>query len=156
MISWFKNRRRKRLLAEPFPAAWQAPLTRNVPYCAFLPASQQAQLRDDLRIFIAEKQWVGCGGLDVTDEMRVTIAAQACLLVLGIQPTYHYDRIKSILIYPSAYRHPPALQRHSLIVDASPVILGEAWPRSPIILSWKDVLAGSADPHDGSNVVFHE
>jgi len=156
MLSWLKNRRRKQLLAESFPAAWMEHLKRNVPYYAFVAADQQAQLRDDLRIFIAERQWVGCNGLEVTDEMRVTIAAQACLLVLGIQPTYHYDRIKSILIYPSAYRHPPALQRHSPIVDTSPVILGEAWPRSPIILSWKDVLAGSADPHDGSNVVFHE
>jgi Mlc titration factor MtfA (ptsG expression regulator)/Flp pilus assembly protein TadD len=144
-------------LAERFPRDWLDILSRSVPYYAWLPAAKQAQLRDDLRIFIAERQWVGCAGLEITDEMRVTIAAQACLLVLCIQPTYHYDRIKSILVYPGPYRHPPSRRGYSGgIVFEGGVILGEAWHRSPIVLSWQSVIDGMSDPHDGNNVVFHE
>ena len=158
MFNWFKNRRRQRLLAERFPSDWLEILSRNVPYYAWLSSAKQQQLRDDLRLFIAERQWVGCAGLEVTDEMRVTIAAQACLLPLGIQPTYHYERIKSVLVYPGPYRHPPRKWNHSAggIVSEGQVILGEAWHRSPIVLSWQSVLDGIADPHDGDNVVFHE
>ena len=156
MFSWLKNRRRRQLLAEPFPKEWLTILKRNVPYYAFVSPDQRDRLRDDLRIFIAEKQWVGCNGLEVTDEMRVTIAAQACLLLLGIEANYHYDRIKSLLIYPRAYRQPAEMQRGTLVVNSDRMLLGEAWHRSPIVLSWSDVLAGSADPHDGHNVVFHE
>ena len=157
MFNWFRDRRRRRLLAERFPRDWLDILARNVPYYAWLPPAKQNQLRDDLRIFIAERQWVGCAGLEVTDEMRVTIAAQACLLVLNISPTYHYDRIKSILIYPGPYRHPgPRWTLTGTAIFEGQAILGEAWHRSPIVLAWQSVLQGVADPHDGDNVVFHE
>jgi MtfA peptidase len=156
MFHWLKNRRRQKLLAEPFPAEWDEYLRRSVPYAAYLAAEQLARLKDNLRIFVAEKEWVGCGGLEVIDEMRVTIAALACLLVLEIYPTYHYDRIKSVLVYPGVFRRPePRLSRRGEILE-SPALLGEAWHRSPIVLSWKAVLAGVKDPHDGHNVVFHE
>ncbi len=155
MFSWFRNLRRRELLAKPFPKRWAKHLQTNVPYFAWLTAEQQAQLQDDLRIFIAEKQWVGCGGLKVTDEMRVAIAAQACLIVLCIKPTYHYERVKSVLIYPGPYQH-PRLRWNSSEVFSAAILAGEAWPRSPIVLSWRDVLAGAANPHDGRNVVFHE
>ena len=155
LFSWFRNLRRRELLAKPFPKRWAKHLQTNVPYFVWLTAEQQAQLQDDLRIFIAEKQWVGCGGLKVTDEMRVTIAAQACLIVLGIKPTYHYERVKSVLIYPGPYQH-PRLRWNSSEVFSAAILAGEAWPRSPIVLSWRDVLAGGANPHDGRNVVFHE
>jgi hypothetical protein len=157
MFNWFKNRRRQRLLAERFPGDWLDILSRNVPFYAWLPATKQDQLRDDLRIFIAERQWVGCSGLEITDEMRVTIAAQACLLVLCIRPTYHYDRIKSLLVYPGPYRHPQRRWNSAgpTLFDGQ-VLLGEAWHRSPIVLAWQSVQEGVSDPHDGDNVVFHE
>src|SRR5689334_12407879 len=100
MVSWFKRRRRIRLLAEPFPQAWIGYLQTNMVQYGLLTASEQARLRDRVRIFIAEKTWVGCGGLAVDDEMKVTVAAQACLLVLGIEYEYHYDKIQSVLLYP--------------------------------------------------------
>src|SRR5579871_608830 len=99
MFGWFKAQRRRRLLAEPFSPAWQRILNR-VPYYGYLSTDQKAELRDDLRIFVAEKQWFGVSGMEITDEMKVAIAAQACLLLLGIKPRYHYDRIKSLVIYP--------------------------------------------------------
>ncbi len=156
MFSFFKRRRRQRLLAEPFPAEWLEVLERNVPYTAYHTAEAVARLKDNLRIFVAEKQWVSCGGLAVTDEMRVTIAALACLLVLEIHPTYHYDRIKSVLLYPGTYRWPRRRNVHGIEVVGNAALLGEAWPRSPIVLSWQAVLDGVRDPHDGQNVVFHE
>jgi MtfA peptidase len=156
MFSFLKKRRRSRLLAEAFPAAWDEIFSRNVPYAAYLAADAAARLRDNLRIFAAEKLWVGCGGLDVTDEMRLTIAALACLLVLEIRPTYHYDRIKSVLLYPGSYRWPRSQRMGGVEVFGSPAVAGEAWPRSPIVLSWQAVLDGVRDPHDGHNVVFHE
>src|SRR5262249_34059076 len=79
----------------------------------------------------------------------------ACLLVLEIPPTYHYERIQSVLIYRGAYRWRQSRLQPSGTFH-QPVLLGEAWPRSPIVLSWKAVLEGVADPHDGNNVVFHE
>lgn len=141
-------------MAERFPREWLDILARNVPYYAYLPAAKQNQLRDDLRIFISERQWVGCAGLRITDEIRVTIAAQACLIVLAIPPTYHYDRIKSLLVYPGPYQHPTP--RWANAAEGGKILLGEAWHRSPIVLSWQSVLEGVADPHDGDNVVFHE
>jgi hypothetical protein len=156
MFPWFKKSRRRRLLAEAISLEWLGLLKQRVPYYGYLSTEQKTQLCDDLRIFIAEKQWVGCGGQQITDEIRVLIAAQACLLTLNIQPTYHYDRVKSILVYPTAYRHPGKFENHGGIVSEGTVLSGEAWPRSPIVLSWRDVLEGIANPHDGYNVVFHE
>src|SRR5580704_16706494 len=100
MFNWFRDRRRRRLLAERFPREWLDILARNVPYYAWLPSAKQEQLRDDLRIFVAEREWFGCADLEITDEMRVTIAAQACLLVLNLQPKDHYEPIKSVLVHP--------------------------------------------------------
>jgi hypothetical protein len=156
MFTFFKSRRRRRLLAEPLPAEWLAALDRNVPYTPYLTAEAVGRLKDNLRIFAAEKQWVGCGGLVVTDEMRATIAALACLLVLEMIPTYYYERIKSVLLYPGTYRWPRRRNVHGIEVVGDSALLGEAWPRSPIILSWQAVLDGVRDPHDGQNVVFHE
>ena len=156
MLNVLKNHRRRLLLAEPFPEAWRPHLQRHVPYFAWLSVDRQTRLRDNLRIVIAEKEWVGCGGLSVTDEMRVTIAAQACLLVLEFQPPYHYDRVKSVLIYPRPYRHRPDRWGRDGSGLSGQILLGEAWHRSPIVLAWESVVEGAANPHDGHNVVFHE
>ncbi|MGD9854426.1 MAG: zinc-dependent peptidase, partial [Planctomycetaceae bacterium] len=102
LLSWWKRRRRRRLLSEPFPEAWRDVLQRNVVHYARLSADRQRRLEERIQVFVAEKHWEGCSGLDVTDEMRVTIAAQACLLVLGFDDEY-YANVLSILIYPTAF-----------------------------------------------------
>lgn len=147
-----KQRRRQQLLAEPFPEKWLAYLRRNVRQYALLPPAQQAALRDRLRIFIAEKEWVGCGGLTVDDEMRVTIAAQACMLLLGIEHEYYYDRIRTVLVYPDAYLH-PAGRRGGGWENEEREIAGEYWHRGPVIVSWKNARDGM---EDRGNLVFHE
>ena len=104
-MSWLRNRRRQKILAAPFPADWEKFLKKNVPHFQFLSAAEQARLRDGLRVFIAEKNWEGCAGLEVTDEMKVTIAAQASLMTLGL-PGEPFRNVLSVLIYPSGYAAP--------------------------------------------------
>src|SRR5438105_4876257 len=102
LLSWLRKRRRQRILSQRFAPKWLDYLHQNVAHYRFLSEVEKAKLRDDIRIFIAEKNWEGCGGLAMTDEVRVTIAAMACLLVLGMRHNY-FDRVKSILVYPSTY-----------------------------------------------------
>lgn len=140
----------------PFAPEWSECLERNFTYDAHLCESERAKLRDFVKIFVAEKNWVGCGGLEITDEVRVTIAATAGLLVLGIEPPYYFEGVKSVLVYPSAYRHPPQGQGTGQVVYEDMPVQGEAWHRGPIVLSWEDVLGGARNPSDGHNVVLHE
>src|SRR5260370_40033657 len=97
-----KHRRRRRRQARPFPKEWVAMIERNVPFFRRLSASDQAELLRHIQVFLAEKRFEGCDGLELTDEVRVTIAAQACLLLLHRQTDY-FPRLLTILVYPSAY-----------------------------------------------------
>jgi Mlc titration factor MtfA (ptsG expression regulator) len=151
----FKRRRRRRILAQPFPTGWLSHLQRNVHHYASLDEAERAKLRDDLRIFIAEKRWEGCGGLIVTDEIQVTIAALACLLVLKL-PVDRCRRVKDILIYPAAYFMPHPQSAGGGIMREGIAASGTAWYRGPVILSWADALAGARNASDGRNVVLHE
>jgi Mlc titration factor MtfA (ptsG expression regulator) len=156
IFSWLRARRRRRLVRQPFPAAWLGYLRRNVAHYDYLSEGEQAVLRDDLRIFAAEKNWEGCGGLTVTDEIKVTIAAQACLLLLGLRHNY-FERVRSILVYPRAYQGPPdELGHDGLIHERGSARLGESHYRGPVVLSWADVLEEGRDPGQGQNVVYHE
>lgn len=153
-FSWFKNRRRKKLLAEPFPQEWLESLESNVPVYAYLSDPDQSKLRDDLRILVAEKDWVGCGGLEMTDEIKVTIAAQASLLLLGLKDDY-FPNVLSVLVYPDSYRSQGGYGEDGLMHTGTEN-LGEAWYRGPVILSWEEVRIGGSDYKDGRNVVLHE
>lgn len=153
---WFRDRQRKQLREAPFPEVWLHYLQANVPHYGFLSESEQEALRADLRVFVAEKHWEGCGGLTLTDEMKVTIAAQACLLTLDL-PQDYYPNVRSILIYPSTYRaRVREMGPDGTVTEGISGRLGEAWRDGPVVLSWDDVRAGSANPRDGRNVVFHE
>jgi Mlc titration factor MtfA (ptsG expression regulator) len=144
------------MLAQPFPSAWLTYLGRNVPHYHYLSDAEQAKLRDNIRIFIAEKHWEGCGGLQMTDEIKVTIAAQACLLVVGMEHNY-FDRVQSILVYPYGYQaRIPEMTAPGVIVEESSARLGEAHYRGPVVLSWADVVRDARHPRAGKNLVFHE
>jgi len=153
-FSWLKRRRRRRLVAGPFPADWLEYLKRNVGHYRYLTDGERAALRDRLRVFVAEKHWEGCGGLELTDEIKVTIAAQACLLVLGFDEEY-YDHVLSILVYPGDYLVPTEHRdAMGIVTEGHSHRSGEAWHRGPVILSWED--ARDCDAHDGQNLVLHE
>lgn len=160
MLEWWHEQKRAKILETPFPDAWEAALVRNVAHYARLEDAQRARLRELLQVFIAEKHWEGCGGLTLTDEMRVTIAAQACLLVLEL-PHRMYREVESIFVYPSIVRRPAEAQsvflRSRDLVARGPVALaGEAHLRGPVILAWDRVLRDAQHPSDGENLVYHE
>src|SRR6266550_4001008 len=102
MFRFLKQQRRQRLRAQPFPPAWRSTITRNLPIFRRLPPEDQTELLGHVQVFLAEKHFEGCGGLEITDEIRVTIAAQACLLLLHRASDY-YPQLTSILVYPSGY-----------------------------------------------------
>lgn len=154
--SAWRRARRERVLAQPFPAAWRHILRRRVPYVHRLPPDLQLQLKKLIQLFIAEKAFVGCRGLEITDEVRVTIAAQASLLLLNRGGAGYAD-LHRVLVYPSAFivdRVQP--QGGGVLQDQRQVLAGESWSQGQVILSWDDVLECAATPDDGRNVVIHE
>lgn len=156
MFTWLKRRRRAAIRLRPLPAEWRAIIEKNVPYVAGLPAEDREELFGDIQIFLAEKRFEGCNGLEITDEVRVTIAAQACVLLLHRQTDY-YPNLSSILVYPSTYLAPGRRRGPDGVVDDGPQArLGESWSRDLVVLAWDSVLSGAADIHDGHNVVLHE
>jgi Mlc titration factor MtfA (ptsG expression regulator) len=152
----FKKRRRNRLTSQPFPDQWLEIIERNVPYYRLLPEEDKKELKRHIQIFIGEKRFEGCGGLKMTDEIKVTIAAQACVLLLHRRTDY-YPGLHHILVYPRSYIAPrvPKLVG-GIIVEGPDVRLGESWRHGSVVLSWDNVRRSSADIHDGHNVVFHE
>ena len=83
LFSWLSRRRRAHILETAFPPEWEAIVRRNIGHWALLDDEERARLRDLVQVFVEEKHWEGCGGLRMTDEVRVTVAAEACLLLLG-------------------------------------------------------------------------
>ncbi|MGY5796205.1 M90 family metallopeptidase [Rheinheimera faecalis] len=152
----WRQYRRKKIQQQPFPAAWRQILKHRMPYFRALPADLQLQLKKLIQVFVAEKQFVGCADLVVTDEMKVTIAAQACLLLLN-KPAHYYPKLKQILIYPAAFVVPTAQSDTAGVVsEMAQVRLGESWQTGQIILSWVDTLKSAAICNDGHNLVIHE
>lgn len=151
----FGNRRRRRVQATPFPAAWRQ-ILRRLPYVRAMPADLQLQLKKHIQVFLDEKAFIGCDGLEVTDEMRVSIAAQACLLILNRRTDY-FANLRQILVYPGAFIVPHTqVAPGGVLQERRRVLSGESWQQGQVILSWQDTLEGAADAHDGRNVVIHE
>lgn len=148
--------RRRRLLAKPWPTQWEDILQKNVPFYKKLPADLQEQLHGLVQVFLAEKNFEGCGGLELTEEIKVTVAAQACVLLLN-RPTNFFPKLQSILVYPTAYVA-KGVQQHGwgVFVEKEQVRLGESWHQGIVVLAWDNILHGARDVHDGHNVVFHE
>ncbi|RVT45453.1 zinc-dependent peptidase [Rheinheimera sediminis] len=154
--SVWRQHRRNRIQQQPFPASWRQILKRRMPYFRALPADLQLQLKKLIQVFVVEKQFVGCAGLVVTDEMKVTIAAQACLLLLN-KPLHYYPKLQQILIYPGAFVV-PAKQADAagVVSESTQVHLGQSWQSGQIVLSWVDTLQSAAICNDGHNLVIHE
>ncbi len=153
---WFKKWRRKRLGNRKFPGAWLRIIEKNVPLYDKLPSEDKAELRRHILIFTGEKRFEGCRGLEITDEIKVTIAAQACILLLH-RETDFYPGLSTILVYPRAFVARRAEHLPGGVVSEEPQALrGESWYRGPVILSWDDIKHDIADINDGHNVVFHE
>jgi Mlc titration factor MtfA (ptsG expression regulator) len=116
----------------------------------------QKQLHGHISILLAEKQFISCGGLQITDEIKLTIAAQACLLLLNQKGNY-YPNLKTILVYPSAYLVKTATPISDYLVEEKQEVrLGESWYKDRIVLSWEQIKRDTMNWQDGHNVILHE
>jgi MtfA peptidase len=151
-----RKRRLMQLAAMPFPDEWEKILGKNVGLYKNLPDILKEQLRNDIKIFVNEKHFEGLGGLEMTDEIRVTIAAEASMLLLN-RKNRDYPGLSSILVYPSAY---VAKQNTAVgggaYIEGRSVRLGESWQHGSVVLAWDYVRQGSVNSQDGHNVVLHE
>jgi Mlc titration factor MtfA (ptsG expression regulator) len=156
MLGFFKRRRRERLRSQPFPPAWREVIAENVPIALRLPVEDRPELEGLVQIFLAEKHFEGCGGLVLSEQIRVTIAAQACVLLLH-RETDIFPRLITILVYPSSYVvNTTQAIGAGVVLEGEQVRLGEAWKGGVVVLSWKEIqgLARGIDP--GQNLVLHE
>ena len=150
-----RRAKRKRLLAAPFPAEWEQIVQKNVPLYDRLPEQLREQLGGLVNVFLAEKDFEGCGGLEITDEIRVTIAAQACMLLLNRKAAY-FRKLRTILVYPHTYAARTVYSDGNVTIDGQSVRLGESWQNGPVVLAWESVTGGTSNIADARNVVLHE
>jgi len=150
------NHKHDKIKAQPFPKEWRYILKRNIPYFYSMPADLQLQLKQHVLVFLSEKDFQGFEGVEITDEIRVTIAAQACLLLLNRKSNY-YPKLKSIYVYPEAFVTKHESRDAAGILQSKPKVLsGESWELGKVVLSWKHSKQGAVVFNDGHNVVIHE
>ena len=157
MLFWFlKTRRRRRWIAQPFSRQWEAILQRNFMHWHFLDPFALRKMRNLIKVFVGEKNWEFCGGLERSDEIVVTIAAQACLLLLNIEHDY-FRNVATIIVYPSTYfSTEEEVGEDGFVISEPSARLGEAHLYGPVVLAWDSVRRGGIHPTDGTNLVYHE
>ena len=153
---WSRERKRRELLAAPFPSEWREWINQDAAYYAALTAAERETLESVTRLLLAEKNWEGIGDIEVTQRMQVTVAAQAAVLVLE-RDYDDYAHVESILLYPAVYSTPQRTIEPGLVVTESLVPTeGTASAWGTVALDWPDTKAGGLRQAGGRNVVFHE
>lgn len=152
-----RARRRAEAVARPFPVEWEAYARRAAPAYDRLTEADRRRLRECVQIFVAEKQFLGCRGVDITDEVKVSVAAGACLLLLGLPRLDVFPRLREIIVYPADFKETieaigPDGRRYSI----ERIRAGEAWRGGPVVLAWNSVAHSLQGWRDGYNVVLHE
>jgi len=150
-----KHRKRRERFEAAFPAEWEKILRNNVPIYSRMPEELRQELQKHINVFLGEKRFFGCAGLEITDEIRITIAAFACMLLLKRKANYYPDCL-SILVYPSSYLSEERTQEGFVETLSKQHRLGESWLRGPVVLAWDSVAHGAFDIRDGHNVALHE
>lgn len=146
---------RMRLMDSEFPDHWKEVLKKDFPLYNKLPNEIRDKLHSYINVFMEEKSFEACGSLDeLTEEMCITIAAQACLLLVNGRCGF-YDKLTTILVYPDMYSA-GSQQNKDGTIGKSGSRLGESWEKGTVILSWKHSLRGPAIANDGQNLVIHE
>lgn len=151
----WRETKRERLEAKPFPPEWESILQSHVPLYSRLPKPMRKRLRGHIQVFIDEKNFEGCGGLEITDTIRVCIAAQACILILNRNADY-YPKLNSILVYPHAYFVKKNVSELIPVFEEKESRLGESWNFGTVVLAWDHVDKGTRDVQRGENLVLHE
>ena len=152
----WKGLRRKKLKAAPFPSEWRQIIATYCPYYLHLPDADRQELERHVQVFLAEKKFEGCGGLTISDEHKVCVAAFACLLLLH-RDTDYYPSLRTILVYPSTYVVPTT--RHvgsGVMEEGQEARAGEPWQEGAVVVAWDAACSAIESPGSGYNVVLHE
>jgi Mlc titration factor MtfA (ptsG expression regulator) len=142
LLSWLRSRRRRAIAERPFPSAWSDVLRRAVRQVSWLSDDDRGRLQAWVAVFLAEKRFEGCGGMEVTDEVRLAVAGQIGLTALGF-PEAFYPTLHSILVYPGDY-----VVSKSIPIGGGGQLewheprLGETWSGGSMVLSWPRVVEG--------------
>ncbi|MCA6519573.1 MAG: zinc-dependent peptidase [Pseudanabaena sp.] len=151
LVKW----QRDRLMAKQFPKSWLSIIESNLSIYKSLTSEQQKELLGYIQVFLKEKQFIGCLGLQITEEIKVTIAAIACLLLFGDRKTY-FPNLRSVLVYPHAYIVNELIMNSYVVEERRVARLGESWTRDQLVLSWEQIQQDVLNWKDGHNVILHE
>lgn len=159
LIGWYVRKRmratkRDQIFSQPLPDQWRQVLTNNIPLYRRVPNELLSHLHGCIQLFLYEKQFVG-RGIEINDDIRLTIAGNACILLLNRQQR-RFPSFKTIIIYPDTYVAKQISHDGSLESIENSHRAGESWVRGPIVLSWGDSVRGSLNIQDGHNVILHE
>ncbi|MEN0068432.1 MAG: M90 family metallopeptidase [Myxococcota bacterium] len=159
-MSWLPwvRARRARQRATPLTAEQRAVLSRNVPMVEHLDEGLNQRFEGLVQLFLHEKSFEGLGGLDMTDEIEVTIAGQACFLLVGLEEVdVPYPGLDVIRVYPHAFKQTSGhADPFGTYRPPAGTVIGESSRRGFVVLAWDSVLRGSRHPHTADNVVLHE
>ena len=152
-----RDRLRREALAGDFPEAWRQRLAVRWAAWATLSVNERERLEDLIRLFIGGRRWEAANGFTMTDEVKVVIAAQACLLVLELDLDL-YRQVDSIIVHPrTVMLHGERSVGSGMVADGPHAISGQAHHRrGPLLLSWSTAAFEARHPRSGSNVVYHE
>ncbi len=155
-LNLFRYWRRKRLMTEQLDTDRLAIIERNVPYYHRLEPDMRRRLQGLVQVFLDEKSFEGCGGIEISDEIRLTVAAHACILLLG-RDAGLFPKLRTILVYPDNYVAPVSDRGPGgVVTEGIQARSGESWSFGNVVLSWRDVLLCSSPNRTGRNVVLHE
>ncbi|MEH6549746.1 MAG: M90 family metallopeptidase [Pseudomonadales bacterium] len=156
-VYWlWRYRKRQQFIHAPFPQEWDRILRANIPVYQRLSEPLRQQLQGHIRQFIHDKEFIGCGGLEINSTIQLTIAAGAAMLLLN-RPTTGYSSLRWIYVYPSSFVTDREQRDDSGVVSSARVgTLGESWSNGKLVLSWNDAEQGIHDFTDGHNVILHE
>lgn len=153
-IKFIRRRQREKLFKKPLSPDWIAILQNNVTLYSILPDALRTELHGHIQLFLDKKDFIG-QGIQISNEIRLTIAGNACLLLLQGK-NRSFANFTTIIVYPDTYVAKQTKQDGLVEHQEYSTRAGESWVRGPIVLSWKDVLRGSHYPRNGHNVVLHE
>lgn len=150
-----RKKRAEKLRTKPFPEDWAKIIEKRFPLYGKLPENLRSELNGDIHIFLGEKQFEGCDGFEITDEVKLVIAAQACTLLLN-RTNYVYPKLHGVLVYPSTYMHSQTVFSEAQRTEADVPVAGLSYSSGLVSLAWSHVIGGAMNSNDGKNVVFHE
>ncbi len=149
-----KTAARQTLLSQPLTSEERAIIADEVPLTRQLPDNLRAGFEGKINLFLEQVEVIGCNGFEVTDRVRLSIAAQACMIVANTDAWYR--TLRTVLVYPGAFKSRQTRHEGFVVSEEEVIRAGESWANGPVVLSWEHSHRGARDATDGHNVVFHE